>query len=256
MITFYRDNLAPEGLCELLYQTVPEQYHVPVVFTNHRNHTDDLWSEWEQFDRGWRLPLGSCRDMGIIINLNQLWGSVAWHPTRAISTDVWYGLLRLCYHEFGHVATRRASKDVTGKQYEARGREYDWTEHVADLWATERLIHLAQHDGRLAQPTSLTGYLGARLAIRQKTVASSDGWGTKKANAIKDWRCYKCGGQLSLTDVLHLGGYWGANRQTRNQVKKLLADRVTEYIDAAGRHHSFYTWGDALALGEREGRTY
>ena len=42
----------------------------------------------------------------------------------------------------------------------------------------------------------------------------------------------------SLTDVLHLGGYQGTNRQVRNQIKKLLADRVIEYIDAAGQHPS------------------
>lgn len=32
MIVFHNDKLVPKTLCEILYQTVPEEFHVPVVF--------------------------------------------------------------------------------------------------------------------------------------------------------------------------------------------------------------------------------
>jgi hypothetical protein len=40
MIVFHSDQLVPPELCRLLYQTVPEERHAPVIFFN-QPHPDD-----------------------------------------------------------------------------------------------------------------------------------------------------------------------------------------------------------------------
>ena len=248
MIAFCRDKLVPRELCELLYQTVPESYHVPVVFTSHKSHCEEVYGRKAHF------PAGSAGGGVIAINVNELFGHVAAvSGAGSLSARMWYGLLMLCFHEFGHVATQ--GHGVGGAEYAAGGRGFLKVEHLASVWATRQMHHLLGHDARLGQPSSLTGYVGARVEREVQSMWSAE-WGSARVGALKEWRCYQCGGQLSVGDVWSLLGWPGAvyaegwSRSVRRglrHVRRALAGRGKEYVDRAGRLHRYYTWGDVMA---------
>ena len=62
MISFFSDHLVPPILCEILYHTVPEELHLPVVFLQRR-----LTREGRKYPRG-RLLLTEPRHIEIYLN--------------------------------------------------------------------------------------------------------------------------------------------------------------------------------------------
>jgi hypothetical protein len=242
MITFYRDALAPPELCQLLCQTIPEEYHVPVVFTT----------------RGEQKALGECYDGAarspyIKINLSVTWGCISWASRipGAIDAQIWYKLLSLCYHEFGHVATMRQCNRVGRRAYNAGGRDFWWVEELADLWKTRQLLHLLDHDPRLGQPRAIGGYVGVRLAKMVLQCRQHNEWGSGKVMSLKNWRCYKTGGQLGAGDVARCLRLRKGDSYDYAKLRKLSKGIGIDYTDKAGRTHKFYTWGDLVKLSAR-----
>lgn len=249
MLTFHRDTLAPPELCRLLYQTIPEAYHVPVIFTI----------------RDRRQARGSFNDHGAVspyieINLSVIWGNIAWTGglSGAMDAQLWYKLLSVCYHEFGHVATEPQWEHIDWSAYVAKKRGYQWVEELADLWKTRRLLHLLDHDPRLGQPRAIGGYIGARLRQMIGQCRKWDNWGSGKVTSLKNWRCYKTGGQLSAGDVARYLRLYRKDSHSYDYAKlrRLSKDIGIKYTDSAGRSHKFYTWGDLAKLTERMGANH
>ena len=135
MITFHNESLVQPELCRLLTLSVPEELHVPLVF--HARRIPDAG----------RGVMGQTRwpDPRIDISLGMVWASL-WSSSAAL----WHELLRLCYHEFGHVATHWAHDYVSWTEYAACADGYRWTERQADEWA-ERRLAIRRDPGRAVE---------------------------------------------------------------------------------------------------------
>ena len=234
MIVFYRDSLVPPELCRLLYLTVPEELHVPVVFHNRPSVYVPS-----------RVLAVCYGGEQIHVNLNKIYDSVYWGQSGAAMTvRTWRTLLETCYHEFGHVATWPESKSA-GRAYHYNDRVHQYIESLADSWMNQRIAMLLDHDPRLAQPRLITGYLGLRIARRMDQLNGAPKSGSGMNAYVKEVRSRRTGGQLSPGDVLKL---LGLPPDARGDLRRVSADIGIEYIDGAGRRHKLYTWGDLRLL--------
>ena len=251
MIPFHDDHLVPPELCRLLHQVVPKEYHVPVRFHNHRKR--DLHATL--------YPLGSfsrTKSPHIDINLNPIYrASCREYILRdcAPSTAVWRRLLGVCLHEFGHCATRVEAERMNQYEYdhENGGRVYEATEKLANDWMDRQTERILRWDSRLVQPRYITGYLGARIAkwyVAAKEMITVRG--RPDFLFVKERRCRDTGGQLSSGDVLRLLDIELYNYTNVYEVLRRISTHVgIDYVDAAGRHHKLYTWGDVPDLAQR-----
>ena len=247
MITFTRDTLVPPELCRLLYQTVPTEYHVPVIFNNHSAQI------------GYRSELGGSYfpiQEVISINLHMIYS----HAVRSWANDslasiLWRELVRICYHEFGHAASREQALQVAFAEYRAKGRGYKWVEKLADDWMNERLQVLLHHDTRLTQPAKIGGYFGARLSRRYRALkhASNKSDGSAKAQLVAECRYMKTGGQYTSGGMVRELRWDGElpYRKRYAVLRQISAGMGIDYVDGAGRKHKLYTHGDALVLQRR-----
>jgi len=259
MIAFHGTNLVQRELCELLCLTVPEEFHIPVIFTTRRSHDRaiSLTSSGEEvYPLGYHHP-GGTGGPRIIINLSPIYAAAFMSATALCtgSSDfrVWKALLDTCYHEFGHVATGYESDHVTSSVYERRQREYHYVENLAETWAHRKVMELAGRDTRLAQPTVIRGYLGARLChARDMLFTYVPLSGRALAEYVRDRRCYKTRTQLTSGDVLtYLGCQGGCTSGNYRALRRVSREVGTDYWDAAGRHHKLYSFGDLTVLARR-----
>jgi len=236
MIQFYGDHLAPPELCRLLYLTVPEEFHVPVVFHNHT--TSEIDGPWLAVCAGGKL---------IHLKLHRIYADVH-SMSESMTVRTWRRLLEVCYHEFGHVANWDEIDDALHAAYPHDDRAHEYIEELADGWRDRRLRTLLDHDARLAQPTLLRGYLGARIS-REMDLLKGTPKGSGKAAYVKEVRTRRTGGQLRAGDVLahlHLPNT-GANLRGLRRVSEDIGAGI-EYVDSSDRHHKLYTWGDLRLL--------
>jgi hypothetical protein len=157
-------------------------------------------------------------------------------------------------HEVGHIetdsrkATNRYWADLDRYWADSDFRRFE--EHLADDWADKTIARIADRDERLGQPSGWIGGLPGIYLLRSSRWSASDPWppgyGYATPVTMNDYRAYRCGGQLNLTNVLRLGGApCGAPSRVRRAVIKR-ADRLgisRRWIDKAGRKHRFFTYG-------------
>ena len=254
MIRFYKGNLVPPELCHMLYEVVPKKYHVPVRFHNRRQK--DLHKESGHY------PLGSVNLMRnkkpplIDINLNPIYEVVSWRGVDsrqpiAPSSALWELLVEVCLHEFGHVATRRASLKMNHHEYPAEygyGKVYKATEQLADDWRCHRIESILRVDPRLGQPPYITGYLGARLLRWRERAKDSPGC----YPYIMERRCQMTGGQLTAGDVLRKLNVEPSYYTNAYVLLRRASEGIgVDYVDMARRSHKLYTWGDLPLLARR-----
>jgi hypothetical protein len=240
MITFHNDKLVPTELCRLLYQTIPDEYHVPVVFNNGEHR---------------RGVLGTACSDHIIINLHPIfggWGGFA----GSMAARLWHETLRVCYHEFGHVATATLHDHVSGYEYSLRQEGYRYVEKLANDWANQRLAYLLCKDSRLGQPAVLTGYMGAWWWRWLGKVGKDSGRGcmgdSSKVAFVKEIRCLRSGGQFTIGDALYKCGFYPSQyRNIYRRLHSVVGDLGVVHTDAAGRKHRLFTHGDLPILQER-----
>ena len=248
MIAFHGDFLVPAELCRLLYLTVPDELHVPVVF--HNRPTPYVT----------RRALATCRGDQIHVNLNKVYDAALWERNPgSLTVRVWRTLLDTCYHEFGHVATWDECEAVGDAYMSDRGHSY--VESLADDWRDQRIAMLLEHEGRLAQPRALTGYLALRVArlmdrwhrhVMGRHSQGSQVEGSARAAVVREVRCRRTGGQLSAGDVLVSLEIPPREYANAHEVlRRGSAGIGIDYLDAAGRHHKLYTWGDLPLLRRR-----
>jgi hypothetical protein len=228
MLVFHNDQLLPPELCRLLYQTIPPENHVPVIFWN-RPHP--------VFPRA--SGLYTLTERRIDICLNPIYRSACRTPG-STAFSLWYRLPETCYHEFGYVATEHQHWDVSMQEYAYRERAWSYVEDLAITWANRKLGEFRDHDPRMAQPAHLSGYFGARLCKTFRSIQKFRGseilhW------ELKQWRCRKTGGQLSAGDVLDVLGISPLTYPAAYRLLRTVSDGIgVTYFDNAGRRHKFY----------------
>jgi hypothetical protein len=239
MISFYHDRLAPPALCRLLYEALPERLHVPVIFSYGHQH----------MPRHLRGVLGATDHKHVYLDLEAI-AFEARHYVGGRRAAVWRRMLETALHEFGHIAKNhwRVNKPSDeDMQFSASARDYYWCrERAADAWANRTMAAILRVDSRLAQPNYLGVvdliYLRERRAHRKSESTALDWWG------LKDYRCYRTGGQLSVSDVARLVLH--DDRPIR-LIHRWGDDLARVYTDRAGRKHHFWVWGDVPTIAQR-----
>jgi len=260
MITFHNDSLAPPELCRLLYQTIPEELHTPVVFQS-RGPTDCL---------------GTSSDELVEINLHHIWcDSQYTRKAASRAARVWIRTLEVCYHEFGHNATREAREGIDQDTYSENLEAHAYIEKLADEWRDRQLKRLLEFDDRLAQPLRIGGYLGARLSQHFRGLKeAAKGRPACKRFLVAEVRCFRTGAQLTSKEILrmprtagtalfdfffdhfrkdneHSEAWEKAARKARKVLLSLSDGIGIDYLDEAGRNHKLYVWGDVPKLERR-----
>src|SRR5918993_2271196 len=163
MIEFHNDRLVPPELCRMLHQAVPKACHVPVRFHNRRRK--DLYEERGRNPLGEMSPgKGGTQPAHIDVNLNPLYEASFQRRRSSVSapsSSIWWELVDVCFHEFGHVATWERSLHLNKHEYHAQygyGKVYKATERLADEWRDRRVARIIESEQRLGQPRHLTGY--------------------------------------------------------------------------------------------------
>lgn len=230
MISFHNDHLVSPELCKLLYETIPERIHLPVVFVPHTER--------------WRTG-GSCYWDHIELYLQGIFHNGFRRCYGSIDFSLWKQMLYVAYHEFGHLATFSRTEYRDNAYEEDRNFKFN-VEELADDWANKMLLNLAEHDKRLFQPIRLGPYFDGRM-VKAKTTFRKDlphPW-------LKNYRCFKSGGQFSTGDVAKMcaAGPW--SKPNTRLIRRLADDLSYKYIDRAGRKQLFFAWGDIPEIMRR-----
>ncbi len=250
MITFHNDHLVSPEFCKLIYATVPEEYHIPVILVPHTKE--------------FRFR-GACSYNSIELNLQ----AIFYHGYPG-EFKLWKNLLSVTYHEFGHKANEHLTNHISIEEYWGYENGYHLTEQLAIDWANKKLLELAEIDTRLCQPKQLGPYFDGRI-IKRKNETRTHGelilW------VIEEYRKFACGGQLSATEVAKMFGaykypkYKGFSFEDRSNfegkfegryeapdtrlVRKLAKDLAYIYTDHFNRKHMYFAWGDCEEIGRR-----
>lgn len=238
MITFHNDHLVTPEFCKLIYNTVPEEHHIPVIFVPH--------------PKDYRVR-GRCCYKFIKLNLQGIY--YYGYPGEF---RLWKSLLYVAYHEFGHRATAHLTDHISNEEYYTYGRGYQYMERLAEDWANQKLLELAEEDKRLYQPKRLGPYFDGRIVKTKNRARASGGlclW------VIEEYRRYITGGQLSAREVASSleayrypkspngeGRYPTSNSR---HIKKLAMDLAYIYTDRLNRKHQYFAWGDIPEIGRR-----
>jgi hypothetical protein len=244
MITFHNDHLVGAGFCKLMYQTVPEWLHVPIVFNAHTDEYRTRGTAYGSYP--YRIEL----------NLQGIYyqGATGVYP----DFGYWKYLLDVAYHEFGHFATHATDYKVreydngydAGKDdYDAPEREaYRYIEKAADDWRDLAMLRLLEYDKRLAQPDNLGAYFNGREAKRNKWRNSTD----FDHRRITRYRLRKSGGQYTITETARLCGEIGPHyKPNTGLIRRLASDLAYLYTDNAGRLLYFFAHGDVPEIKQR-----
>ena len=260
MICFYNDHLVPPVPCQIVYKTVPEELHIPIVFLQRR-----LTSDGEPALLGGLFP----EPNRVEVYLDTIFNCALAGERVTIGVPafrLWYQLLHTTYHEFGHLSDQD-SWDAPEGAYEAGGREMRYEEGRADEFATASIAHLAELDQGLFQPRWL-GYLSIQLDQRIVQASRLGQYNNMTPQSLKHMRYVKCGGHLTACDVAEYFYPTGV-RQVRESeatvlkptsalVRRVAGDLAYKYRDSAGRQHLLFDFGQlpVIARRLREGRTH
>lgn len=240
MINFYNTRLAPQMLCKLLYDVVPYKFHRPVVFSYGMRH----------MPREHKRATG-CVCYGIVyLNLRSM-AFYGRYQYASRSAGIWRELLRIGFHEFGHVATEHQWKGVTQKEYENCHDTHRLIEQDANKKAKEWILKTLSCNGRLYQPN----FLGVVDIVRQRheQPLREIPRGSYFVERLQSYRCHITGGQLSVGDVVIKLGVHGHEHRGRviRLIHELADDIARKHVDSAGRSHHFWVWGDLPVIAKR-----
>lgn len=239
MITFHNDHLVSPEFCKLLYDTIPEEYHIPVIFNP--NTLD-------------RHVAGECSYSSIALNLQIIYSDA--YPGEY---KLWKEMLTTAYQQFGYKATRNLTRNVYPEGYSAEKREHQYVKQLAKDWANQKLLDLAEKDNRLCQPRKLGPFFEYRIWRRKK---SAKAFIRNRSWLIEEYRKYVTGGQLSASEMADMLGIYTypKDRQHGNEripvpdsrlINKLSKDLALVYCDHHDRQHLYFAWGDCLEIGRR-----
>ena len=222
MINFYNEKLAPEMLCKLLHDVVPYRFHRPVIFSYGHKHMPE--------------SANNCKG---ITDLRYVWMNLQATASAArvyasISANTWHEMLRVGFHEFGHIALPHGN---AGRYKHDR----DYHRHIedqADVMAKRWIAKILANDGRLYQPDFL-GVVDIVRWQKEKPFKEMPKHGKYYNWRLNDIRCYKCGGQLTIKDVVDkLFG-----RYPCNLLKSPELNEIKKKIDAIKNKYEFEKFG-------------
>jgi hypothetical protein len=233
MITFHNDHLVAPEFCELIYQTIPEHLHRPVIF-----NTDVNKCECAGERRYSVLGHTDCRSVTLHLQSIYYHGCPGSYP----EFSIWKQLLHTTYHEFGHIAD---TAPHTEHGYDNDHLEYLEIEKIANDWADVQILKLADVDKRIAQPKNIGKYFNARLIKRNAKISS-------KYGRLPEYRMRMSGGQYTITGMSYRAGADG----NRRLIRRLAEDLAYKYTDNAGRVLFFFAHGDIPEIERRVARHY
>ena len=139
MINFYNEKLAPEMLCKLLHDVVPYRFHRPVIFSYGHKHMPE--------------SANNCKG---ITDFRYVWMNLQATASDArvyasISVNTWHEMLRVGFHEFGHIALPHRNLG----RYKHDWEYHSHIEEQADTKAKKWIAKILATDGRLYQPDFL-----------------------------------------------------------------------------------------------------
>jgi hypothetical protein len=249
MIAFHNDHLVSPEFCKLMYQTVPEWLHVPIVFNA---HTDEYKTRGIAYG-------GKCPH--IELNLQGIYYESATGFNHEFG--FWKYLLHVAYHEFGHFATWQTDykvRELNGAYEIGRDnwntpeyKAYRYIEDAADNWSNLAILQLAEHDKRLCQPDNPGAYFNGREAKLRKFRAECNRDARIDVHEIVRLHLRRSGGQYTITDVAcHCGEYSSTTfRRNTALIRRLAADLAYPYTDHAGRVLYFFAYGDLPEIQRR-----
>ena len=246
---------------ELAYQVTPERLHPRLKVVVHSRCGRLGFRGYVTGDSEWRIDLYPT-------------GMLDWCPSESIGVfqfTAWYEILRTYLHEVGHIetefrkTTNRYWADLDRywadlDRYGADSNFHRFVERLANDWRDKTIERIADRDERLGQPSGWIGGLPGtyllKLIRRSARSSAKDpsppGYFTTQT--LEDYRAYRSGGQLTLTQVLKLGGERYGPRHRRGSQRRAVvkeADRLgisRHWTDKAGRRHRYFTYGEARAV--------
>ena len=233
VIVFHNDKLVPKTLCEILYQTVPEEFHVPVVFKPYAPKRYPAVGKYIINNTSWiEIYLNRFRDLG--------WSEPA-------KPKIWRSLLKYGYRLFTYVRHR--------VEYDASDGNFDAPVYYdAEQWANYQLSRLLTLDERLFQPIWL-GHLGhwcKQQEAQYKAAHPNYGKSNDFYPGLLDRRAYLSrGGQVPLpTIVRSITHDYDEHLYVRRLALKYGRDLAKVYRSQSGRPYYFFTFGGAERLEE------
>lgn len=238
VMNFYNYRLVPAMLCRLLYEVVPDRFHVPVIFSFGRRHMPPKCKKC----------LGFTNHESVYINLATIASKGMCHDHGSQRARIWLEMLKTSFHEFGHIAHPNPFQDQG--RYEKDLKYHERVEiparRQADIWINTVL----ENNSRLYQPDFL-GVIDIVLARKRNEIRKFEGDDCIDWRGLRDYRCYRTGGQLSIGDV----EYWLFKGKFRGKAYRLIHavgdDLAKVYIDSNGRHHHFWVFGDLSIIYHR-----
>lgn len=251
-------KMLPRGLPELIYEVTPNwilsNLKVIVHPKKAKRGSANACVGWH--DNWWRINLYPTG----ILHSAKMHGSMF----TLISFRFWKDFLEIMLHEIGHIATWRKSMRTCGRR-QRYWEDWDYHEYVellADVWCEEVKDKIASRDPRLGQPE---GWIGGLAGIYLRRFidfgkANSNSFYHFCLSRMNDYRGYRCGGQLTLTQVLRIfrSNYWDAcvsnnschTKLLRRHVKRILPKLgiTRHYIDSNGRRHFFFNYGESILV--------
>jgi len=187
-MNFYNERLAPRMLCQLLYDVVPYEFHRPVIFSYGHKHM------LKEHERNQGVTNHRC----VWLNLEAIAFDGGNGYRCSVQAGVWRRMLFVGFHEFAHIT----SPTGNGYRYEHDWKYHRHIEDQANAKAEDWIAKVLANDGRLYQPDFL-GIVDIVRCRNQKSLKKLPSHGSYYCNRLKDLRCYRCGGQLSISDVAH-----------------------------------------------------
>lgn len=235
VIVFHNDKLVPKALCEILYQTVPEEFHVPVVFKPYAPKRYPGRGKYIINNTSWvEIYLNRFRDVGL---------------SEPAKPKIWRSLLKYGYHLFTYVR-HRVEYDASDGNSDNALVYYD-----AEQWANYQLSRLLTLDERLFQPIwlGLLGHWCKQEEAKYKAAHLNYGKSNNFYPGLLDRRAYLSrGGQVSLSTIVRsITHDYDERLYVRRLALKYGRNLAKVYRSQSGRPYYFFTFGGAERLTER-----
>jgi hypothetical protein len=249
-------KMLPRGLPELVYEVTPNwilpNLKVIVHPKKAKRGSGSGCVGWH--DNWWRINLYPT----VIIHRATMHGCI--YTLKLFR--YWNFFLKTMLHEIGHIVTDTKTLKTFDQRYWLDSDYRNYVEGMANAWCEETKNKIAARDPRLGQPEGWIGGLAGIFLRRfidygKANSNSSDFFFLSRVN---DYRGYRCGGQLTLTQVLRVfvsnyRDYRSSNNSCHTRLLRRHVKRISpklgitrHYIDSNGRRHLFFNYGEAIVI--------
>jgi hypothetical protein len=231
---WYGEKMLPRGLPELVYQVTPYKILANLkLIVHNRQITPYISGSANPKTKVIRLyPTVMFDTLNILIN---------WDGVSVLSFRCWLLCLETVLHEIGHIVMHPKYEHITEYTYSNMPRQRKYVERLANEWRDDMIYKIKRRHVRVGQPEGLIGGLAEKFIL--------------PLGGRMQMRAYQCGGQLIMKDVAKMVNsdkHGEISRMMRLVKRKALNLRhKRHYIDAAGRKHLVFNYGEAVEVAKR-----